>query len=164
MGLPIAIKTNKKERSVKLTLHFALCILVFPVIALAQPAIKNSERCRNNYKVGKIPRVVKQTIKQQFGKRFAMANPGKIFQSSDIIRGRIRKERRLVFWANCPNELFLIYEHGGYAYHIHAIVFKREYAKYRIIKNIFVANSGVGSIREIESQLNDSDTKSFDHF
>ena len=90
-----------------------------------------------------------------------MADTDEKFQATDVVSGRRLKERRLIFWALCGETGYLVYEHGGYGYHKHLIVFSVKGKSYLIEKNI-----GVGKAKTLDEikELLKADKDSIEHF
>jgi hypothetical protein len=121
-----------------------------------------SANCIEQYKVAEIPKPIKREIKQHYKSRFVMANPKEKYQATDVVDGRMLKERRLIFWAQCGDDFYLVYEHGGYGYHKHAILFRQLNGTYHIVKNIGPGKST--TLDEIKKVLMEDDRAMLDHF
>lgn len=90
-----------------------------------------------------------------------MADADDKFQSSDVVRGRMLKERRLVFWSLCEGLGYLVYEHGGYGYHKHVIMFSIQGNSYKIVKNVGIGKSK--TLAEIKEAMKE-DRDLIEHF
>ena len=120
------------------------------------------ERCMEKHQVAEIPKAIKREIRHYYKSRFVMVNPEEKFQGTDVVNGKMLKERRLIFWSRCVDDFYLVYEHGGYAYHKHAILLRQQNGSYRIHKNIGPGKSA--TLDEIKKALMDDERTTLDHF
>jgi hypothetical protein len=141
----------------------SITISIFLLISSkAYAQTDRSEHCSEQYKVTEIPRLIRKEIKQHYKSRFVMANPKEKYQATDVVDGRMLRERRLIFWALCGDDFYLVYEHGGHGYHKHVILFRRLNGKYHIVKNIGPGKST--TLDEIKEVSMEDDRSMLDHF
>jgi hypothetical protein len=117
--------------------------------------------CSENNGISSIPGKAKKAIKNFYPTRFSMAGVNEKFQATDVVNGRMLKERRLIFWSLCDGFGYLVYEHGGYGYHKHVIVFSIQNNSYTVVKNV-----GVGKAKTLQEVLEilKSDKDLIEHF
>ena len=66
-----------------------------------------------NLPLSKIPRPVLRVFTEVGGSRPVMANPGKRFEATDVIRDESIPRKRLIFAGVAANKCFVLYEQGG---------------------------------------------------
>lgn len=86
------------------------------------------------YKTEEIQSNILNALYEKFaGKK--IANPDEEFNPTDVIYDENIPQRRLVFAGSSSNSWFVCYEHGGYGYHCHLIIFSTEKEKVQIMFN-----------------------------
>ena len=64
-------------------------------------------------KVETLPASFIRLVTEQNGSRFVMADPGEVFEATDVISDASRPRRRLIFAGTADNRFFIHYEQGG---------------------------------------------------
>jgi hypothetical protein len=74
--------------------------------------------------VDRLPKELKVEFARLAGEKvFEMANPGKAYQSTDVIMHPRLPWRRLLFAGISDDKIFVLYEKGGFAHTYHLAVF-----------------------------------------
>jgi hypothetical protein len=145
----------RKYRSASLVLSL-VCWL--PYVGVAQQdqssVVEKEHLLDGQLKVVSRTEDIPANVKQAFSKiarepSFAMVNPGRKFQATDVVLGRKLPLRRLVFAGVQDDKWFIHYERGGLAHGYYVAAFKADsHGDAR-----FVWRCGVGKSAETLEQL-----------
>ena len=151
---------------IKMTIN-KINILVTGFLLLTFPDTRsqslNTPDCEVKSTVSSIPNEIRKAIKSKYHSRTTLASPEENFQSTDVVGKKRLKERRLALWAKCGDDFYLVYEHGGYGYHKHAIVVTKSGKDFIVVKNIAVGKA-VKTIDEVKEAVKLDSAVSLDHF